>query len=97
MPTLLEVPKPKQWGRLDRERLHTLVVEGKVDLEDLSYENIDNVHSRWFPERQQRNFRRNFKDFATAFDLEAALAGARREAEIGKTLVCLLNHSLIVD
>ena len=89
MPSLVEVPKTKQWGKYDRQRLHTLVIEGKVDIEDLTYENIDNVHQRWFPERQQRNFRRNFKDFASAFDLETALAGARRqEAEQGKTRIC---------
>jgi len=98
MPSLVEVPKTKQWGKYDRQRLHTLVIEGKVDIEDLTYENIDNVHQRWFPERQQRNFRRNFKDFASAFDLEAALAGARRqdEADLGKTRVCYCIVRLIV-
>jgi len=90
MPTLLEVPKAKQWGKYDRHRLHLLIIEGKVDIEDYSFENIDRVHAKYFPERQQRNFRRNFKDFAAAFDLETALAGARREeVEQGETRVCL--------
>ena len=90
MPTLAEVPRTKQWGKYDRQRLHSLVIEGKVNIEDVTYENIDRVHAQYFPERQQRNFRRNFKDFAAAFDLETALAGARREeAEQGETRVCL--------
>ena len=90
MPTLTEVPKAKQWGKYDRHRLHSLIIEGKVNIEDVTYDNIDSVHAKYFPERQQRNFRRNFKDFAAAFDLETALAGARREeAEQGEMRVCL--------
>ena len=80
MPSLL-VTKTKQWGKYDKQKLHTLVLEGKVDIEDQSYDNIDDVQQRFFPDRQKRNFRRNFKDFASAFDLESALAGARRQGK----------------
>ena len=83
MPSLL-VTKTKQWGKYDKQKLHTLVLEGKVDIEDKLYDNIDDAQERWFPDQQKRNFRRNFKDFALAFDLESALAGARRQ---GKTRV----------
>ena len=81
----------KQWGKVDKTSLHQLVVNGNVDIEDLSFENIDAVQARYFPHRQQRNFRRNFKDFAAAFDLEQALSGARRQAagQEGKLRVCL--------
>ncbi len=84
MPLLL-VPKTKQWGKYDKQKLHTLVLEGKVDIEDQSYDNIDGIQERWFPDRQKRNFRQNFKDFASAFDLKSALAGAQRQ---GKTRFC---------
>jgi hypothetical protein len=88
MPTLVKTTK--QWGKVDKSALHQLIVDGDVDIEDLSFENIDAVHARYFPHRQQRNFRRNFKDFASAFDLERALSGARRQAaEQGKLRVCL--------
>ena len=90
MPSLAGIPKTKQWGKYDRQKLRTLIIEGKVDIEDLSFDNIDSVHARWFSERQQRNFRRNFRDYAASFDLETALSGARREeAEQGKISVCL--------
>jgi hypothetical protein len=84
MPSLM-VTNTKQWGKYDKQKLHTLVVKGKVNIEDLSYNNIDDVQERWFPDQQQRNFRQNFKDFALAFDLGSALAGARRQ---GKTRIC---------
>jgi hypothetical protein len=89
MPTLTKMTK--QWGKVDKAALHQLIVDGDADIEDLSFENIDAVHARYFPHRQQCNFRRNFKDFASAFDLEQALAGARRQAaEQGELRVCLL-------
>ena len=54
MPSLL-VTKTKQWGKYDKQKLHTLVLEGKVDIEDQSYNNIDDVQECWFPDRQKRN------------------------------------------
>ena len=50
MPLLAEVSKTKQWDKYDRQKLQALAVEGKVNIEDLAYENIDSVHERWFPE-----------------------------------------------
>ena len=88
MPTLAKTAK--QWGKVDKSFLHQLIVDGEVDIEDLSFENIDDVHARYFPHRQQRNFRRNFKDFASSFDLDQALSGARRKAAKGKLRVCRL-------
>jgi len=80
----------KQWGKVDKAALYQLIVDGDVDIEDLSSENIDAVNARYFPHRQKRNFRRNFKDFASAFDLDQALSGARRQAaKKGKLRVCL--------
>ena len=88
MPTLVKTTK--QWGKVDKSALHQLIVNGDVNIEDPSFENIDAVHARYFPHQQQRNFRRNFKDFASAFNLEQALSGARRQAaEQGELRVCL--------
>jgi hypothetical protein len=79
----------KQWGKVDKAALHELIVDGDVDIEDLFFDNIDAVHARYFPHRQQCNFRRNFKDFASAVDLKQALSGARRQAsEEGKLRIC---------
>jgi hypothetical protein len=89
MPTLAKTTK--QWGKVDKAALHELIVDGDVDIEDLSFENIDAVHARYFPHPQQRNFGRNFKDFASAFDLKQARSGAMRQAagQEGKLRVCL--------
>jgi hypothetical protein len=81
--------QPKSWGKVDKAALYKLIVDGEVDIEDLTYENIDAVHERWFRHRTQRNFRRNFRDFASSFDLEQALAGARQREAQGKIRVCV--------
>ena len=68
----------KHWGKVDRAALHDLVLDGSVDITNHTYANIDAVQAEYFPHRTVRNFRRNFKDFSGAFDLEEGLAGARR-------------------
>ena len=77
MPSL-RTATTKHWGKVDKAALHELVREGIVDIEDISYLNIDAVQAEYFPHRTVRNFRRNFKDFSGAFDLEEGLIGARR-------------------
>ena len=73
----LRTTTTKHWGKVDRVALHELVREGFVDIEDLSYENINAVQAEYFPHRTVHNFRHNFKDFSSAFDLEEGLIGAR--------------------
>ena len=81
--------KVKPWGKVDKAALHKLVVDGVFDIEDTSFENIDNVRERFFPHRELRNFRRNFTNFSQAFDLDAALEGARRaNYEDGSYRIC---------
>ena len=79
----------KPWGKVDKAALHKLVVNGIFDIEDASFENIDNIRERFFPHRELRNFRRNFANFSQAFDLNAVLEGARRaNYEDGSYRVC---------
>jgi len=81
--------KVKPWGKVDKAALHKLVVNGIFDIEDTSFENIDNIRERFFPHRELRNFRRNLANFSQAFDLNAALEGARRaNYEDGSYRVC---------
>jgi hypothetical protein len=70
----------KPWGKVNKAALHKLVVDGQVDIEDLSYENIDRVRAQYFPHHDRVNFRRNFATFASSFDLEQGLEGACRES-----------------
>ena len=89
MPSLRTATTTKHWGKVDRVAPHDLFTDGFVDIEDLLYQNIDAVQAQYFPHWTVRNFRRNFKDFSCALDLEEGLIGARR----GNT--CLLFYSLI--
>ena len=87
-------PKSVSWGKQDKASLHTLVIEGKVDIEDTSFVNVYSVQARFFPHRTVRNFRRNFKDFSSAFNLDRELDGARvRAAQFaeGNTSVCFVS------
>jgi hypothetical protein len=38
--------QPKSWGKVDKAALYKLIVDGEVDIEDLTYENMDAVHKR---------------------------------------------------
>ena len=82
--------KVKPWGKVDKAALHKLVVDGIFDIEDTSFENTDNVCGQFFPHRELRNFRRNFTNFSQAFDLNAALEGARR-ANYEDDLYCVCS------
>jgi len=83
-------PKVKKWGKKDEEILFNHIRTGAVDIDDLSLENIERVRSEYFSHRTSENFRRNFRDYAARLDLEESFHGARRrEAEEGKSRVCL--------
>ncbi len=87
MPSLLS-PTTKQWGKADKAFLHQLIVEGRADIKDLLTKNIHSVQEKHFANHTQCNFRRNdFKDFASAYDLELGLARARRDPNKSKGVV----------
>jgi hypothetical protein len=68
---------PKYWGKVDKAALSKLILEGLVDITDTSLPNIDAIQEEYFPHRKRKNFHRNFRDFAAAWDLEETLKGAR--------------------
>ena len=67
----------KPWGKVGKAALHKLIVDGHVDIENLEIPYIDSVREQYFPHRERKNFRCNFANFATSFDLEAGVEGAR--------------------
>ena len=84
-------PKSASWGKQDKASLHALIIEGKVDIKDTSFRYIDSAQARYFPHRTVHNFRHNFKDFSSAFNLDKELDGARVRAaqyEEGKMSIC---------
>jgi hypothetical protein len=70
--------KTKKWGQSDKDNLTDLIQARLVDIEGLSIDNIDTVCQEHFRHRSVKNFCRNFKDFSSAFDLEAEYSGAQR-------------------
>ncbi len=76
----MQIPT-KKWGTVDRAALVKLVHDGDVDINDLSTAHIDAVQKEHFCHRDKKNFRRNYRDFAATFDLEAEYSGARRRAD----------------
>ncbi len=61
------------WGKVEKAALHKLVVDGHVDIEDLSFESIDRVRAQYFPHRDRKNFRSNFATWARRAIKEAGL------------------------
>jgi hypothetical protein len=67
----------KSWGKVDKAALAKLITDGDVDITDTNLANIDTIREEFFPHRDRRNFHRNFRDFAAAWDLENSLTGIR--------------------
>ncbi len=70
MPENTQLPT-KKWGKVDKAALVRLVHDRDVDIINLSYDNIHAVGKAYFCHREKKNFCRNFRDFATTFNLEA--------------------------
>jgi hypothetical protein len=88
----------KYWGKAEKASLATLVNTGDVDVYNSSLKNIESVRREHFPHRDAKNFRSNFRKFASAWALEAEHAGARRgEETIGNSarFLFLSWHMLI--
>ncbi len=71
-------PIIKPWGKVDKAALAELVINGDINIKDVSNPYIDSVRVEYFMHRVKKNFRRNYREFSAAWDLEAAYSGARR-------------------
>ena len=75
----IDPPPVKPWSKDNKNYLQQLIDEGKVDIErsaDTKY--IDRVRVKYFRDRDELNFRRNFRNYARSRELEDLLSGARR-------------------
>ncbi len=72
------MPSHKYWGKVDKAALASLVKDGNINIGDTSLEYTKFIHSQYFRHHNLRNFRRNFRVFLVAFDLEVEYAGARQ-------------------
>ena len=83
-----ETTKTKKWRKADRDLLADLTNKQLTDITDTSPQNIDQVRDLHFQHRDKKNFRRNFRDYSAAWDLEIEYSGARRNG--GKMLRLIL-------
>jgi hypothetical protein len=73
-----EINKSRNWGQADKDHLAELIDTQQIDITDISYQNIEQVRELHFRHRSKHNFRRNFRDYSAAWDLEIEYSGARR-------------------
>jgi hypothetical protein len=67
----------KSWGQADKDRLANLINGHQIDITDTTLPNIKQVRLAHFRHRDTENFRRNFRDYLAAWDLEVEYSGAR--------------------
>jgi hypothetical protein len=79
-PTTPMPPKTvnKNWGKVDKATLTTLINNWDIDIEDTSTSYIKWVQAEYFCHRNQRNFCRNYRNFASTLALEAKYSGVRQ-------------------
>jgi hypothetical protein len=65
----------KKWGKADKAALSRLIEDGDVDIYNTSTANIDRFSA------PEKNFRRNFRDFAASFSIEKEYSGTRKREE----------------
>jgi hypothetical protein len=76
----------KPWGAADKRFLSSLITDGDVDIYSTDNGYIDRIREEYFPNRTERNFRRNFLNFSAEWDTEKAVEGGRR-LEAGELIV----------
>ena len=88
-PSSHTVPMPpksttKNWGQADRDLLADLTNRQLIDITDTSHQNIEQVRDLHFRHRDKKNFRKNFRNYSAAWDLEIEYSGAQRNEGEGK-------------
>ena len=76
----IDAPRVKPWSKANKDFLQELIDTGKVDIgrsADTNY--IDRIRAKYFRDRDEHNFRRNFRSYARSRELEDTLSGARRQ------------------
>jgi len=72
-------PPVKPWSKENKNYLQELIDLGKVDIgRSADYKYIDRIRVKYFRNRDEHNFRRNFRNYARSRELEDTLSGACR-------------------
>jgi len=80
----------KNWGQVDKDLLANLVNRQLIDITDTTHQNIEEVRDLHFRHCNKRNFRRNFRDYLAAWDLEIEYSGGRRNGGKMRCLILLI-------
>ncbi len=75
-------PQVKKWGKQEKQLLAKLIKKGKVDLScknDVEY--IDQVRFKYYCERDDRNFCRNFRNYVQEREIEDTVSGTRTKEQ----------------
>ncbi len=85
----------KPWGTSDKRFLSSLITDGDVDIYSTDNSYINRIREECFPNRTERNFRRNFLKFSAEWDTEKEVEGGRRR-EAGE-LIVEWPHQILTD
>ena len=80
----------KSWGQSDRDLLTNLTNRQLIDITDTTHQNIKQIRDLHFQHRDKKNFRRNFRDYSAAWDLEIENSSARRNGGKMRRLTLLI-------
>ena len=81
---MADAPAVKPWGIDNKKKLQQLIDSSKVDTsrtEDIDY--IDSVWFKYYCERDNVNFRRNFWNYTRSVDIEEHYQGYRARLAAG--------------
>jgi hypothetical protein len=82
--------RTKKWGQADRDLLADLTNRQLIDITNTSHQYIKQVRDLHFLHWDKKNFRRNFRDYSAAWDLEIEYSGARRNGGKMPRLILLI-------
>ena len=89
-------PPVKPWSTANKNYLQELIDTGKVDIgRTAETRYIDSVRAKYFRDRDELNFRRNFRIYARLRELEDTLSGYRRRG--GGIILCIFSPFYLHD
>jgi hypothetical protein len=67
--------RTKKWGQANRDLLEDLTNRQLINISDTTHQHIKQVRDLYFWHCDKKKFRRNFRDFLTAWDLKIEYSG----------------------
>ena len=93
---MADAPTVKPWSIDDKKKLQQLIDSGKVDIsrtEDIGY--IDSVRFKYYRERDNVNFRRNFRNYARSVTSRSTTEGTALVLQ-QEEVYCILSCAFII-